>query len=50
MKAEETSRWFFMFKAEKKKIKIQELKVDGNDSSISSEKDVHAMQIKACMH
>lgn len=34
----------FMFKA-KKKTDSEELKVDGNGNSISSEKDVHAMQI-----
>lgn len=44
----------FMFKAEKKKKKkpdSEELKVDGNGNSISSEKDVHAMQIRlACIN
>ena len=30
---------------QKKKTDSEELKVDGNGNSISSEKDVHAMQI-----
>lgn len=41
----ETSPVVSCLKQKKKKTDSEELKVDGNGNSISSEKDVHAMQI-----
>ena len=43
----ETSPWFHVKRKKKKKktTGLEELKVDGNGNSISSEKDVHAVQI-----